>query len=147
ETVSLVKHYIENENMVILVVIPAMDDFANAEAIALAKKYDPEGRRTLGVVTKVDNVQTGCGIKAKLRMDPGHVQLQLGFIAVVNRTPVEVENDTTAETVRERERQFFKTNPEVAGLEKEFWGLDTLVERIVGIQAERIQAVSARKRR
>ena len=30
----------------------------------------------------------------------------------------------------------------MAGLEKEFWGLDTLVERIVGIQAERVQAVS-----
>eukprot|EP00904_Undaria_pinnatifida_P011722 jgi/Undpi1/7680/HiC_scaffold_23.g10153.m1 len=52
ETVGLVTRYIENENMVILVVIPAMDDFANAEAVALAKKYDPEGRRTLGVVTK-----------------------------------------------------------------------------------------------
>ncbi|CAM9366376.1 unnamed protein product [Laminaria digitata] len=142
ETVSLVKKYIENENMVILVVIPAMDDFANAEAIALAKKYDPEGRRTLGVVTKVDNVQAGCGIKAKLRMDPGHVQLQLGFIAVVNRTPVEVANDTSAEEVRARESFFFKTDPEVAGLEKEFWGLDTLVGRIVGIQAERVQAVS-----
>ena len=142
ETVALVKKYIENENMVILVVIPAMDDFANAEAIALAKKYDPEGRRTLGVVTKVDNVQTGCGIKAKLMMDRGQVQLQLGFIAVVNRTPVEVANDTPAEEVRARERHFFETNSEVAGLEKEFWGLDTLVERIVGIQAERVQAVS-----
>ena len=53
ETVGLVTRYIENENMVILVVIPAMDDFANAEAVALAKKYDPEGRRTLGGVTKV----------------------------------------------------------------------------------------------
>ncbi|CAN0492807.1 unnamed protein product, partial [Hapterophycus canaliculatus] len=29
ETVNLVKQYIENENMVILVVTPAMDDFAN----------------------------------------------------------------------------------------------------------------------
>ncbi|CAN0251155.1 unnamed protein product, partial [Pylaiella littoralis] len=44
ETVNLVRQFIENDNMVILVVIPAMDDFANAEAIALAKKYDPEGR-------------------------------------------------------------------------------------------------------
>ncbi|CAM9832415.1 unnamed protein product, partial [Ectocarpus sp. 12 AP-2014] len=139
ETVNLVKQFIENENMVILVVIPAMDDFANAETIALAKKYDPDGRRTLGVVTKTDNIKAGCGIKAKLRMEPGHVQLSLGFIAVVNRTPIEVEEDTPAEEVRARERQFFQTYSEMVGLEKEYWGFDTLVGRIVEIQAERVR--------
>eukprot|EP00752_Nemacystus_decipiens_P018763 g16823.t1 len=139
ETVDLVKKFISEENMVILVVVPAMDDFANAEAIALAKKYDPDGRRTLGVVTKTDNVQAGSGIKSKLRMEVGHVQLSLGFIAVVNRTPIQVEEDTPAEMVRAREKDFFTTNAEVAGLEKEFWGFDTLVERIVAIQAERVR--------
>eukprot|EP00752_Nemacystus_decipiens_P018767 g16826.t1 len=139
ETVDLVKKFISEENMVILVVVPAMDDFANAEAIALAKKYDPDGRRTLGVVTKTDNVQAGSGIKSKLRMEVGHVQLSLGFIAVVNRTPIQVEEDTPAEMVRAREKDFFTTNAEVAELEKEFWGFDTLVERIVAIQAERVR--------
>ena len=119
-----------------------MDDFANAEGIALAKICDPEGRRTLGVVTKTDNVQAGCNIKAKLRMEPGHVQLNLGFIAVVNRTPIEVEENTPAEMVRAREKEFFTTNAEVNGLEKEFWGFDTLVERVVGNQAERVRGVS-----
>lgn len=119
-----------------------MDDFANAEAIALAKKYDPDGRRTLDVVTKTDNVRAGCNIKAKLRMEPGHVQLSLGFIAVVNRTPIEVGEDTPAEQVRAREKEFFTTNAEVKGLEKEFWGFDTLVECIVAIQAERVREVS-----
>lgn len=142
QTVALVEEYIQNKNMVILVVIPAMDDFANAEAVKLAKEYDPDGSRTLGVVTKVDNVHEGCGIKSKLRMEGGQVQLQLGFIAVVNRTPKEVENDTPAEEVRAREQKFFSTNPEVAGLEKEFWGLDTLVERIVELQLERVYEVS-----
>ncbi|CAN0263667.1 unnamed protein product [Laminaria digitata] len=144
ETVSLVTKYIENENMVILVVIPAMEDFANAEAIMLAKKFDPQGRRTLGVVTKVDNVQAGCEIRAKLRMEPGYVRLNLGFIAVVNRTPAEVKNDTPAEEVRAREKRFFESNPEVAGLEKKFWGVDTLVARVVDIQAERVKEVSPR---
>lgn len=142
QTVSLVTKYMGNENMVILVVIPAMDDFANAEAVSLARKFDPNGSRTLGVVTKVDNVQPGCGIKAKLRMDAGYVQLNLGFVAVINRTPMEVENDTPAGEVRAREAKFFKTDPEVSGLETELWGLHTLVARIVSIQMEHIQKVS-----
>ena len=128
--------------MVILAVIPAMEDFANAEAVALAKKYDPHGRRTLDVVTKVDNVQAGSGIRGKLRMEPGHVQPNLGFIAVVNRTPAEVDNDTPAEDVRAREQNFFDSNPEVVGLEKEFRGLGTLVARVVVNQAESVHEVS-----
>lgn len=76
-------------------------------------------------------------------MEPGHVQLSLGFVGVVNRTPIEVEEDKPAEQVRAREREFFTTNPEVRGLEREFWGFDTLVEHIVDIQAERVREVRA----
>lgn len=141
KTVGLVKKYIKDENMVILAVMPAASDFANAEAITLAKEFDPHGRRTLGVVTKTDDIQPGCNMKAKLRMEPRQMRLNLGFIAVVNRTPIEVEKDTPAEQVRDREMTFFTTNAELAGLSKEYWGMDTLVERIVAIQAERIQEV------
>lgn len=52
-TSNLVKEYIKNPEMVILVVIPADSDFQNAAALKLAKEVDPEGIRTLGVVTKV----------------------------------------------------------------------------------------------
>lgn len=123
--------------------MPAASDFANAEAITLAKEFDPCGKRTLGVVTKTDDIQPGCNIKAKLRMEPRQMRLNLGFIAVINRTPIEVENNTPAEQVRARERRFFTTNAELKGLDKEFWGMDTLVERIVAIQAERIQEVGS----
>eukprot|EP00438_Fugacium_kawagutii_P005343 Skav210317 [mRNA] locus=scaffold475:270290:277484:- [translate_table: standard] len=54
-TVSLVEEYIKPEEMVILCVIPAMSDFGNAEVVKLARKYDPAGIRTLGVVTKCDD--------------------------------------------------------------------------------------------
>lgn len=141
QTVSLVNKYIQEPNMVILVVVPAMEDFANAEGIKLAKAVDPDGRRTLGVVTKMDNIQPGCNIAGKLRMDGKHVKLHLGFVAVINRTPVEVEKDTPAKEVRARERHFFQTNPEVAGLEQELWGLPTLVARIVDIQMACVQQV------
>lgn len=122
--------------------MPASSDFANCEAILLAKEFDPHGRRTLGVVTKTDDIQPGSNIKAKLRMEPRQMHLNLGFVAVINRTPIEVKNDTPADQVRARERRFFTTNSELKGLDKEFWGMDTLVERIVAIQAERIQEVS-----
>lgn len=121
--------------------MPASSDFANCEAILLAREFDPHGRRTLGVVTKTDDVQPGSNIKAKLRMEARQMRLNLGFVAVINRTPIEVKNNTPAVQVRARENRFFTTNAEVKGLDREFWGMDTLVERIVAIQAERIQEV------
>ena len=37
--------------------LSANDDFKNSNAIHLAKKADPQGERTIGVLTKVDIVQ------------------------------------------------------------------------------------------
>ena len=104
-----------------------MDDFAIAEAIKLAKRYDPDGIRTLGVVTKVDYVQPGSIIKAKLRMEQAQVQLHLGFIAIINRNAIEVVEEVPAEKVRAKEQKFFSMNAEVAGLEQESWGRGTLI--------------------
>ena len=47
------EEYIKKPEMVVLVVIPADSDFQNAAPLNMAKQYDPEGNRTLGVVTKV----------------------------------------------------------------------------------------------
>lgn len=125
-------------------VMPAMSDFDNSEALKEAVKFDPDGRRTLGVVTKTDDVRPGCGIRAKLRMKDGRGRPHLGYIAVVNRTPT--EQDASAEEIRKKERKFFSTNPELVGLEKRYWGLHTLVERVVEIQKERVEEVSTRRR-
>jgi len=58
-TSGLVEDYIKKPGIVVLVVLvvmPADSDFQNAAALKLAKKYDPDGHRTLGVVTKVIHV-------------------------------------------------------------------------------------------
>lgn len=56
ETSNMVKEYVKNENMVVLVVIPANDDFGNSEALCIAQKFDVDGSRTIGVVSKCDLV-------------------------------------------------------------------------------------------
>lgn len=54
----LVKH-IENPNSIILAVTAANTDMATSEALKLAKQVDPDGRRTLAVVTKLDLMDAG----------------------------------------------------------------------------------------
>ncbi|CAD7937884.1 unnamed protein product, partial [Amoebophrya sp. A25] len=55
--VGLLRTYIANEQMVILAVVPAVSDFGNCEALKLAKEVDAEGERTVGVVSKIDQIQ------------------------------------------------------------------------------------------
>lgn len=56
---NLIIKYISNPNSIILAVTAANTDMATSEAIKLAKDVDPDGRRTLAVVTKLDLMDAG----------------------------------------------------------------------------------------
>ncbi|KOB66120.1 Uncharacterized protein OBRU01_22251, partial [Operophtera brumata] len=51
---KLIIKYIGNPNSIILAVTAANTDMATSEAIKMSKEVDPDGRRTLAVVTKLD---------------------------------------------------------------------------------------------
>ena len=64
--------FITEENSIILAVTPANIDLANSDALKLARKVDPDGERTIGVMTKLDlmdeastSTPAGKGTKSK----------------------------------------------------------------------------------
>ena len=137
-TVNLVKKYISNEQMIILCVVPAVDDFANSEAIRLAKEVDPAGKRTLGVVTKVDLCKSDTKIAEKLRGEGANVKLELGFVAVRNRTPIDVVRGIGIPKLRELERRYFETSTYFIGVDQQYWGIDTVIGRISDLQMKAV---------
>ncbi|KAG6381798.1 Dynamin central region-domain-containing protein [Boletus reticuloceps] len=56
---NLVTEYISPPNSVILAVSPANVDLANSDSLKLARSVDPQGRRTIGVLTKLDLMDAG----------------------------------------------------------------------------------------
>uniref|UniRef100_A0A1L8DWD6 dynamin GTPase n=1 Tax=Nyssomyia neivai TaxID=330878 RepID=A0A1L8DWD6_9DIPT len=85
---DLLLKYIENPNSIILAVTAANTDMATSESLKLAKECDPDGRRTLAVLTKLDLMDAGtdaidilCG-----RVIP----VKLGIIGVVNRSQQDI---------------------------------------------------------
>lgn len=56
---NLIIKYIGNPNSIILAVTAANTDMATSEAIKMSKEVDPDGRRTLAVVTKLDLMDAG----------------------------------------------------------------------------------------
>ena len=57
---ELIFSFVSNPNSLILAVTPATTDLATSEALKLAREVDPEGRRTLAVMTKLDLMDAGC---------------------------------------------------------------------------------------
>ena len=56
---SLIYKYISNPNSIILALSAANADIATSESIKIARDVDPDGRRTLAVITKLDLMDAG----------------------------------------------------------------------------------------
>ncbi|KAJ8917472.1 hypothetical protein NQ315_005519, partial [Exocentrus adspersus] len=104
---ELVLKYTSNPNSIILAVVTANTDMATSESLAIAKDVDPDGRRTLAVVTKLDLMDAGtdaidilCG-----RVIP----VKLGIIGVVNRSQQDIMNNKTIKDSLKDEAAFLQS--------------------------------------
>ena len=55
----IMNRHIRDERTIILAVIPSNTDIATQEILSIAKEVDPNGHRTLGVLTKPDLIDEG----------------------------------------------------------------------------------------
>ncbi|KAH6961557.1 Dynamin central region-domain-containing protein [Fusarium avenaceum] len=109
QTRNLISEYIAKPNSIILAVSPANVDIVNSEALKLARHVDPLGRRTIGVLTKVDLMDHGTNA---LDILSGRVYpLKLGFIGVVNRSQQDILGNKPMEDALQAETDFFKHHP------------------------------------
>ncbi|KAI6023801.1 dynamin protein dnm1 [Pisolithus microcarpus] len=105
---NLVLDYVSKSNSVILAVSPANVDLANSDALKLARSVDPQGRRTVGVLTKLDLMDAGTNA---LDILTGRVYpLKLGFIGVVNRSQQDIITDKSMKDALEAEAEFFRNH-------------------------------------
>jgi len=110
---ELTLRYISNPNCIIVAVTPANVDFATSEALNIAKSVDPDGRRTLAVVTKLDIMDAGtdaidvlCGRT---------IPVKLGIIGVTNRSQLDINRNKSIEDALSDEHAFFqKKYPSIA---------------------------------
>ncbi len=109
QTRNLISEYIAKPNSIILAVSPANVDIVNSEALKLARQVDPMGRRTIGVLTKIDLMDHGTNA---LDILTGRVYpLKLGFIGVVNRSQQDIQGNKTLVDALTSETEFFRHHP------------------------------------
>ena len=101
--------YISNPNAIILAVTSANTDLANSDALKLAQTIDPEGNRTVGVLTKVDLMDEGTDC-ADILMNQV-IPLRRGYIAVVNRGQKDILSELSIRDGLKKEERYFRKHP------------------------------------
>ncbi|CAH8564279.1 unnamed protein product [Dicrocoelium dendriticum] len=103
---QLCLQYVQNPNCIILAVTPANTDMATSEGLKLAKAVDPDGRRTLCILTKLDLMDHGTDAHDLLlgRVVP----VKLGIVGVVNRSQADIKSGKTIEEALQDEASFLQ---------------------------------------
>ncbi|KAJ8285924.1 hypothetical protein GJAV_G00032530 [Gymnothorax javanicus] len=103
---EMILSFISNPNSLILSVSPANSDLATCDALKLAREVDPDGRRTLLVVSKLDLMDAGTDALEVLlgRVIP----VRLGIIGVVNRSQHDINTQKSLADAARDEQAFLQ---------------------------------------
>ncbi|XP_023128095.1 dynamin-2-like isoform X5 [Amphiprion ocellaris] len=106
---DMLMQFITKESCLILAVTPANTDLANSDALKIAKEVDPQGLRTIGVITKLDLMDEGTD--ARDILENKLLPLRRGYIGVVNRSQKDIDGKKDIRAALAAERKFFLSHP------------------------------------
>ncbi|POS76377.1 interferon-induced GTP-binding protein Mx [Diaporthe helianthi] len=135
---EITEHYIKQPRTICLAVIAATNDAANQPILQRVRKFDPNGNRTLGVITKPDKLSAGSGSESKfLELARNEdVFLKLGWHVVKNRKFE--ERDFSIDERKSSEMAFFSTS-NFRTLAKDNVGIDALRLRLSYLLFEHVK--------
>ncbi|TEA14872.1 Interferon-induced GTP-binding protein Mx [Colletotrichum sidae] len=136
---EITDRYIKRPRTICLAVVSATNDAANQPILQRVRRFDPQGERTLGVITKPDQLPKGSGSEAKfLELARNEdVFFKLGWHVIRNRRFD--EKDFSFEERNAAEEHFFRTS-NFSVLPQEMVGIETLRTRLSQLLFEHVKA-------
>ncbi|KAL3467221.1 P-loop containing nucleoside triphosphate hydrolase protein [Aspergillus heterothallicus] len=124
---KMVLNYMENPRSIILAVIPANVDLATQKIDQAARDIDPEGLRTLRILTKPDLVNPGTKEKVVDLVNNGGSKSKFGWFLVRNLNHEQLEKKTIDRDEKERE---FRLEAPWSSVDKDKFGIEALKTRL-----------------
>ena len=137
-TTEMAKRYCGDERTIILCVVPANIDLTTSEALKYAQEWDKHQIRTLGVMTKLDIMDTGTNAKKALMNQ--EVVLKLGYVGVKNRSQQDILDRLGVQRGLDSEKAWFMSHPIYRSLPKDCYGTDTLTHKLSRIMYAHIRS-------
>lgn len=135
---TMILSYIKHKTCIILAVSPANADLSNSDALQIARNADPDGSRTIGVITKLDIMDRGTDARNFLLGNV--IPLRLGYVGVVNRSQQDIKSDLSIKEALAREESFFRNHPAYNGL-AQYCGIPQLAKKLNQILVQHIKTV------
>ena len=123
----IVQGYVSNPRSIILAVVPANVDLATEEILNIAAEHDPDGSRTIGVLTKPDLVDRGAEQGVMSVLEDRQHKLRHGWCIVRNLGQSESQMHADREKV---EQEFFEKRVPWKAIPKRKVGITSLCERL-----------------
>ncbi|XP_031439680.1 interferon-induced GTP-binding protein Mx-like [Clupea harengus] len=105
---KLIETFIKKQETINLVVVPANVDIATTDALKMAKTVDPDGQRTLGILTKPDLVDKGAEDNVVSTLNNLVIPLKKGYMVVKCRGQLDINDNLSLTKALEKERMFFE---------------------------------------
>ncbi|KAG2291771.1 hypothetical protein Bca4012_007721 [Brassica carinata] len=135
---TMILSYIKQPTCLILAVTPANSDLANSDALQVARAADPDGHRTIGVITKLDIMDKGTDASNLLLGKI--VPLRLGYVGVVNRCQEDILLNRSVKEALSAEEKFFRSRPAYHGLADRL-GIPQLAKKLNQILVQHIKVL------
>lgn len=133
---EMIMKFISKPNAIILSVNAANTDLANSDGLKLAREVDPEGSRTIGVLTKVDLMDQGTDV---IDILAGRViPLRFGYVPVINRGQKDIESKKTIRDALKDELSYFENHPSYKA-KAHYCGTPYLAKKLNGILLHHIK--------
>lgn len=136
-TMGMAQKYCKDPLTIILAVISANTDITTSEGLKMAMDIDKEQKRTFGVLTKVDIMDQGTNAKKTLLGQ--EVPLRLGYVALKNRSQLDIINKMKVKEALQKEKEFFENHPVYKTMPPGHCGTQTLVEKLTVIFFNKIK--------
>jgi len=138
-TKDMVKRYCKDERTIILAVMPANADMTTSEALQLAQELDPQGIRTIGVITKIDIMDKGTDARNMLLNK--EIPLRLGYIGVKGRSQEDITNKVSVHLALKSEMDFFMNHAAYRHMPRELLGTQSLVVKLTTVMYDHMKNV------
>lgn len=135
---KMIMDYITQQNCIILAVSPANSDLATSDALQMAREADPNGFRTIGVITKLDIMDRGTDACNFLLGKV--IPLKLGYVGVVNRSQEDINKNRGIAAALAYEEKFFNEHPVYSNL-SDRCGMPQLARNLNQILEQHIKRV------
>lgn len=136
----LLERVMAEPRTIILAVIPANQDIATVDVLERAQRVDPQGVRTIGVLTKADLVDQGAENEVVAVLKNIRKPLALGYVIVKNRSQAQLKLGLSLSDALANETDFFDSHPVWHNVDRAKRGMDALSKRLTTVLVSRVKS-------